>query len=174
MQLKVALGSMNILAQSAHQGYLESIGITITDFQKLTSNVPWHGSDRARVSQTFKSLLYTTMDSLGVPRFQVPVEWIAANIAVFVAPINIQVACRFFEVSQTAEAMGRGVDEVDSCSSKQLFALVQQLLSAPESSSARALFEKNVGVKLARIQTPLRPKEGGEKHEGNSKIKRKT
>jgi hypothetical protein len=107
------------------------------------------------------------MDSLGVPRFQVPAEWIAACIAIFVAPINIQVACRFFEVSQTAEATGRGVDEVDPCTAKQLFALVQQLISDPDSSHAKVLFERNVGVRLQKIIQPLKPK-GGDNSETNS------
>src|SRR5260370_31108397 len=41
----------------------------------------------------FRSCVYGTLDFVGYPRFPAPVEFIAAVIAYYVHPVNIQTAC---------------------------------------------------------------------------------
>ena len=150
MQLNVARGAMSLVGSMGKAGHLSSLGLTQTDFNKLTGEVPWLAVDRNKVSQTFHTLMNGTIDVLGIQRFEIPAEWIAANIAMYIAPINVHVACSFFSRTSTAEALGRGVTEPNPVSSAQLFALVVQLIASPEASSARELFERNTGIAIER------------------------
>jgi len=148
MQYKVARSAMSFIAMEARNGSLESLGVTREDFNKLTSHSPWLGTDRNRMMLTLNSLLSSTMDVIGVPRFQKPAEYVAAGIALFVAPTNVQAACRFMENIPTAESLGRAIDRPDVVQSQQLFSLVVQLIGDPESSHAKHLFEKNTTIRI--------------------------
>lgn len=149
IQLNVARGAMNMVAQMGKAGYLSNLGLTKDDFDKVTSDLPWLGSDRNRVTQAMNSLMFGTIDVLGLPRFQIPAEWIAACITVFVNPVNTHVACRFFERVTSADALGRNA-EFDDVTAERLFSLVCQLHADPSSSAARALFEKNTNLKIQK------------------------
>jgi len=148
MQYKVARGAMALIAHQCKNGDLDSMGVTLEDFKKLTSHTPWLAPDRNRMNQVFNSIMSGTMDVVGVPRFQMPAEYIAAGIAMFVAPINIHVACRFMERIPTAESLGRGLDQADMCTAQQLFSLVVQLVADPETSHAKVLFERNTQMRI--------------------------
>lgn len=150
MQYKVAQGNMSFLARQAKQGHLDNIGVSMDDFRKVTQDVPWLGVDRSRVNSTLNTLITSTVDIIGMSRFQLPAEYIAAGIAMFVAPINVNAACIWMERAPTSEDLGRGLDEPLSCTASQLFALVTQLLADPEHSSAKHLFEKNTSIAIGR------------------------
>jgi len=161
MQYQVARGTMSLLAQMGKNGQLDTLGISEDDFEKLNGQTPWIASDRNRVTQTLDALLCGTMDVIGVPRFQLPAEYIAGGIALFVAPINTHVACRFMEKVPSAEALGRGVDEAETCTAKQIFALVIQLLADPINSHAKHLWEKNTTLKIERAVKTEKANKGG-------------
>lgn len=150
MQYRTATGCMSTIAAMGRKGMLGSIGITEEDFTKVSSDTPWLGSDRNRVEQAFKCLLYGTIDACGIPRFQLPAEYIAAGISIFVSPVNIHVACRFLERIPTAEQLGRGADDSDPITCRQLFAIVSQLVGDPINSASVKMFEKNTGLKIER------------------------
>src|SRR5439155_21086822 len=63
------------------------------DFDFLTSNKVWIGTDRSRARRCVEACVYGTLDFVGYPRFPAPVEFIAAVIAYYVHPVNIQTAC---------------------------------------------------------------------------------
>jgi len=151
MQLTVARGAMRMIANMGTAGHLESIGLSEDDFNKVTGKLPWLGTDRNRMTQALNTLLTTTLDVLGIPRHTLCAEYVAAGIALFVHPVNAHVACRFMENAPSAMALGRGADEAEICSSKQLFALVVQLVADPERSHARILFERNTGIILDKV-----------------------
>src|SRR5207253_9435752 len=52
-------------------------------------------SSRAR--RCVEACVYGTLDFVGYPRFPAPVEFIAAVIAYYVHPVNIQTACLIME-----------------------------------------------------------------------------
>lgn len=151
MQYRVARGAMALIANQAKHGDLDTLGVTREDFMKLSADVPWMASDRNRMNLVFYSMLSTTLDIIGVPRFQLPAEYIAAGISLFISPINVQAACRFFERVPTAESLGRGLDQADVCTAKQLYALCVQLIADPETSHAKVLFEKNTSLRLDNL-----------------------
>src|SRR5207245_11738152 len=47
-------------------------------------------SDRSRARRCVEACVYGTLDFVGYPRFPAPVEFIAAVIAYYVHPVNIQ------------------------------------------------------------------------------------
>src|SRR5262249_14483245 len=60
------------------------------DFDFLTSNKVWIATDRSRARRCVEACVYGTLDFVGYPRFPAPVEFIAAVIAYYVHPVNIQ------------------------------------------------------------------------------------
>jgi len=74
----------------------------------------------------------------------------AAGIAVFVAPVNIAVACQYAPTTGEGEKLARGVVS-SPVLPKQLFALVSMLYKEEGRSSARILFEKKCGIELAKV-----------------------
>src|SRR4051794_41311124 len=48
-------------------------------------------------SRCVEACVYGTLDFVGYPRFPAPVEFIAAVIAYYVHPVNIQTACLIME-----------------------------------------------------------------------------
>src|SRR5436309_8935115 len=63
----------------------------------LTSNKVWIATDRSRARRCVEACVYGTLDFVGYPRFPAPVEFIAAVIAYYVHPVNIQTACLIME-----------------------------------------------------------------------------
>src|SRR2546423_14288384 len=74
-----------------------------SDFDFLTSNKVWIATDRSRARRCVEACVYGTLDFVGYPRFPAPVEFIAAVIAYYVHPVNIQTACLIMEGAEFTE-----------------------------------------------------------------------
>src|SRR5262249_48689911 len=84
--------------------------LTEDDFDFLTSNKVWIATDRSRARRCLEACVYVTLDFVGYPRFPAPVEFIAAVIAYYVHPVNIQTACLIMEGAEFTENIINGVD----------------------------------------------------------------
>src|SRR5205807_3721842 len=73
------------------------LDVTVDDFDFLTSNKGWIATDRSRARRCVEACVYGTLDFLGYSRFPAPVEFIAAVIAYYGHPVNIQTACLILE-----------------------------------------------------------------------------
>src|SRR5205085_1734607 len=60
-------------------------------------------TDRSRARRCVEACVYGTLDFVGYPRFPAPVEFIAAVIAYYVHPVNIQTACLIMEGAEFTE-----------------------------------------------------------------------
>src|SRR5205807_10390869 len=60
-------------------------------------------TDRSRARRCVEACVYGTLDFVGYPRFPAPVEFIAAVIAYYVHPVNIQTACLIMEGARSEE-----------------------------------------------------------------------
>src|SRR5438034_1052353 len=80
------------------------------DFDFLTSNEVWIATDRSRARRCVEACVYGTLDFVGYPRFPAPVEFIAAVIAYYVHPVNIQTACLIMEGAEFTENIINGVE----------------------------------------------------------------
>src|SRR5205085_5269883 len=84
VRFQTALASIKLIQASA------VLDLTEDDFDFLTSNKVWIATDRSRARRWVEACVYGTLDFVGYPRFPAPVEFIAAGIAYYVHPINIQ------------------------------------------------------------------------------------
>src|SRR6185369_3815688 len=91
VRFQTALASIKLIQASA------VLDLTEDDFDFLTSNKVWIATDRSRARRCVEACVYGTLDFVGYPRFPAPVEFIAAVIAYYVHPVNIQTAGRIME-----------------------------------------------------------------------------
>src|SRR5690606_41390379 len=86
----------------------------------------WIATDRSRARRCVEACVYGTLDFVGYPRFPAPVEFIAAVIAYYVHPVNIQTACLIMEGAEFTEniiKIGRA-----SCRERVLVLVVAETL----------------------------------------------
>lgn len=149
LSYEVACSSMRLVANMGHKGFLDGLGISRSDFDRLIGSEPWTFSDRNRMTVVLHTLINAGVDQMGLPRFDLPAEYIAAGICMFVHGVNVQAACVFAPPSLSAEDSGR-MAKGATCSDRQLFALVVQLYDCDVRTQARASFEKSTGLALER------------------------
>ncbi len=151
IQLKVVKSAMHALAEGCASGSLESLGLLTSDLKLVTSNLPWKAAERNTVVRTMDTLMYGTMDALALPRFEVPAEYVAAAIAMFVKPCNIQPACIWLESSGlSALQMANPSTNQTRIEANQLFALVLQLSDDSEVGEIRHLFEQRTQYQITQ------------------------
>src|SRR5215475_9547791 len=97
VRFQTALASIKLIQASA------VLDLTEDDFDILTSNKVWIATDRSRARRCVEACVYGTLDFVGYPRFPAPVEFIAAVIAYYVHPVNIQTACLIMEGAEFTE-----------------------------------------------------------------------
>ena len=95
--------------------WLNMLGTFVKDWFRyeshfLTSNKVWIATDRSRARRCVEACVYGTLDFVGYPRFPAPVEFIAAVIAYYVHPVNIQTACLIMEGAEFTENIINGVE----------------------------------------------------------------
>src|SRR5437773_7557008 len=66
--------------------------------------------DALPICRCVEACVYGTLDFVGYPRFPAPVEFIAAVIAYYVHPVNIQTACLIMEGAEFTENIINGVE----------------------------------------------------------------
>lgn len=163
IQLSVIKGAMQSLANGMASGCLETLGVLPDQLQLVTGQLPWQLNERNIVVRTLDLLMFGTMDILSLPRFEVPAEYVAATIAMFVSPSNIMVACRWMESSQaSADLLGNPASTSQNTSyitSTQLFALVLQLANDGQVSICRNQFEARTAL---AIKAALKGEENAE------------
>src|SRR5690625_6923371 len=84
VRIQTALASIKLIQASAVLDFTED------DFDFLTSNKVLIATDRSRARRCVEVCVSGTLDFVGYPRFSAPVEFIAAVIAYYVHPVNIQ------------------------------------------------------------------------------------
>lgn len=73
------------------QGYVTSLtahGFKKQDLQMLNSESIWTIGDRALCRSYLDTIIFSTLDGVGLQRITVPVEYIALCVVVFVKPVN--------------------------------------------------------------------------------------
>src|SRR6266699_6781033 len=91
VRFQTALASIKLIQASA------VLDLTEDDFDFLTSNKGWIATDRSRARRCGEACVYGTLGFVGYPRFTAPVEFIAAVVAYYVHPFNIQTSCLIME-----------------------------------------------------------------------------
>lgn len=147
LQLSVARSSLKIIAGLGQAGQLDTLGISEADYKRLTASGPWMPAEKNRMTSVLHSLIMGSVDAMGLPRFHVPAEYMAAAIVVFVHPVNMHAACNCAPSTGEADAMSRG-DLSNNVRPEQLFSLCAALYDSSDRSDARASFERSVGLAI--------------------------
>lgn len=160
---ETAIQSMVFLAQSTHKELLKSVGINEANVRKLMQDAYWLGPERYTVENTFRALMAGSMRIVGLTDYDVPVEFLAAGIAIFVKPCNARVACGWLERPYTARDLASGGTTLVPVSARQLMALVIMLYQCTEKNYAVSLLEQKIGILMreAQILGPSANKEKG-------------
>src|SRR5262245_30601977 len=138
VRFQTALASIKLIQASA------VLDLTEDDFDFLTSNKVGIATDRCAARRSIEACCYGTLDFVGYPRFPGPVESIAAVIAYYVHPINIQTACLIMEGAEFTEKIINGVER--PIKAAELFALTMRARAGNTDVLTDA--EENVRQKL--------------------------
>src|SRR5206468_3239601 len=102
VRFQTALASIKLIQASA------VLDLTEDDFDLLTSNNVWIATERSRARRCVEACVYGTLVFVRVPRFPAPVEFIAAVIAYYVLPVQVQTAWLILEGAHCAESIISG------------------------------------------------------------------
>lgn len=114
-----SVAALKLLNESA------ALDMTPDDYEFFTGSRIWLALDRSRARRCVEAAVYGTLDFCGYPRFPAPVEFIAAVIAHFVHPCNIQTACLIMEGAEFSENVINGIER--SVGAAELFSHVLQV-----------------------------------------------
>src|SRR5699024_1695797 len=104
VRFQTALASIKLIQASA------VLDLTGDDFDFLMSNKFCIATDRSRARSCVEDYVYGTLDFVVYTRFRAPVVCIAAGIAYYVHPVNIQTACLIMEGAEFTENIINGVE----------------------------------------------------------------
>lgn len=148
----VAVGSMRALADVGRLGFLDGQGVSQHDFEMLTGDVQWQATDRNRMATVFHQIVNASVDRLGIPRFSLPAEYLAAGIAMFVSGVNCMAACQFVCDAKPVSAQDQGaMQKVEGCKPEQIFALLIQLYDSVAKNDAQSRFVRNTNLSIGRM-----------------------
>lgn len=138
-------------------GEFAALGVSEDDLELTHGEMMWQRQHVHTVLKTLNSLMFGTLEIMGMPKINIPAEFQAALIATFVAPVNRIGCCILFEqenkiggvaseIANNAENFG-----VDRVARDQLFALVLELSSRDESTQARLDFKERLGLRADKL-----------------------
>lgn len=148
VSFEVARNCMVLIRDGAASDAFEALGVSGADFSLVCGTVPWVGSDRGRVTGVLTLLTHGVLDAVGLPRIEVPAEFVASILSTFVFPGNLAVACRWMEAGPTAEALSVG-GGLEAVTASRLFAMCCQL--AAEAPAAQAGWRKRTGRAVLEV-----------------------
>ena len=148
----ICFSALTAISETVKSFGIASLGINQEDFSKTTSNAVWMSGDRPVVDRTIQQLAYGSMDAQGIPRFDLCAEYLAAIIALFIAPCNQFAACSHqagVMMSVDLAVQSEGTQRFDA---SRLYALV--LCASAEAEDFKVLFNKAVANKIEHAVSP--------------------
>lgn len=148
LSYEVARGAMTLLADGTGSASFENFGLTKDEYATLTDPLAWIAPDRQVVERVLNVITYGTMDAIGVTRFPVSAEYLAAIIATFVHPCNLQISCAWSARSQSNDQLADNSPELagETATPAQLFALCLMIHAKGNTDEFRNRFERRTGL----------------------------
>lgn len=132
------------------------IGITKEQFDQISQEDIWIREQIPMVMQSFRNLLFATLNAMGYPSIILPSEYIAPHVATIIAPGNQMMACIWLHKErQTGVAAlqlanrGQAPSEYEQTSAEHLFALVALLNDTSDNAYARVKYRERLGLKVS-------------------------
>lgn len=169
--MSMVKGAANVILGSDIQSVISSFGCTQKEWELVTGKRVWVGTERNIVSRTLDSLLHGFVDSLGIPRFELPSEYVATIIALFVSPCNFFGACNYLgshisghDLMSQANLV-ETTDGLERVSPSKLFAHVCEIYSGDVLNESVVNFESKSNFAIAYELEKLggKIKKGGKK-----------
>lgn len=156
LNMAAAKGAMKIVLTKTHVDAARSLGCTEKEWSLLTGQAPWKGNDRSVVKRLLDNIIYGMMDTMNLPRFKVPAEYIGAVITAFVARCNYFAACNWLENTYKAEDLGNydgsmTTGEMEKVSDSRLFALICAIESDEEVDSIAKEFSRKTQIQIGYL-----------------------
>lgn len=150
LNLSTAQGAMKLVQGRSYAAVLDALGVSKEEMALVTGDSVWIGADRSSVRRVLDNLAAGVMDLVGVGRFEMPAEYIAAVIVNFVAPVNVMLACRWYESARSSEHLqGASTVGADVVRPERLFALCCELYGGdPEYGNK---FGKQVAAAVGKV-----------------------
>ena len=127
--------AMKVMRKTRLMESMDALGVPRPDLEMLVGPEIWGNHERHRVRRAMDSVMYGSLDVLGIQRFMLSAEFIAAWIALVVHPTNHLIACAWYHGAQTAEAL-LGEPEMipiaEGVRSDQLLALVVEAIAVED------------------------------------------
>ena len=148
-------GSLMILKARCDGGAPSQFGFSPVEYKLLAGDAPWIGADRPRVRAMLETLVTESTDAIGLPRFTLPGEYVAAVLAVFVSPVNLMVACSWMEGRLPAADMLIAEPDpppgMEKLSGSQLFAMVATMLGDEDIAAIADKLRKHIMNGIGKI-----------------------
>ena len=111
--------------------------ITRQQFDKLIGNEHWTSLERRAMEDVLHRIVYAASYTAGLTAMVLPAEFIAHVIAIYVHPVNHQVASQFFQEPPSLDSL-RNMDTVDASACdrvprEKLFAWVYTIYTSTRS-----------------------------------------
>lgn len=156
LSLNMAKGACKIIKETKPDQMLENVGVIPEELNRVVQDVPWSRENVVSVTRTLDSLVFATLDHLALPRFEVPAEYLAGIIAMFVHPVNYMAASNWMQGNINSRTMdlAKGEASGEKPTSAQLFALVCALCNdgTCQEMGAHWNFKVNKNLKNKNLQ----------------------
>lgn len=153
--LTMAQSCLKLIVREFKSGDLGGIGVSREDWTKFTGGRQWLPADRGAMRRALEGVCFFSIDMMGLPRFQIPAEYAAAVIALFVDPVNQRSSCVFAADARPPAAADLAANEVEpegmqSATAQQIYTLVIALTGDDARHEAAHYFEKNAKLAVAK------------------------
>lgn len=149
---------MKVLTSSHLLSSMDSLGVPRPDMEKLCGAPLWLAADRHIIRRALDALLYGALDAIGIQRFMLSAEYIAAFIALVVHPSNHLVACAWYHGSVSADALLSDPEHVpiaEGLTAHQLMALVVEAIACRDLGESVSDFQHRLQQAMIAGETTL-------------------
>lgn len=128
---------------------------TPEEISLMEQDVPWSIDDRRIVRTALEKVVQDSVAYMGLPPFELPAEYVAATITVFVSPVNYMAACSWTagghvfasDLQVNSEPAMHGWEHA---SAHQLFAMVLELAGDPSFGKVKSELMEKMSVRTQR------------------------
>lgn len=135
------------------------LGITREQFEEVAQPQNWKREKMHVIMRALSSIMFGSLEIMGVPKVTVPAEFCAAIVATLVHPANRLIACVWLSQERIAgpgaldlAARHEQVQQFDQTTADQLFALVCLLSDTADANVARQRFMERLGMAIEEAE----------------------
>lgn len=157
IRFNIAQGAVQALQRSLDNAhYVDAVDIGDHEWALVRQPTIWAVHDRMTVVKTLESFCHGVMDSLGLPRIELPAEYVAAVITTIVDPVNFQIACRWMERGTTVSAESLVEGSIEPIRAQALMVFVIDLYNKEGSAQRRSTMLRKLNQRFSAAEsTPL-------------------